>query len=66
MDSLKSRRWLRKLCLLYKLNKENSPAYLLQLYPEYNQPILQGIFKKVKTFFQEKKQTSKIISFLKL
>ena len=34
LESLKSRRWLRKLCLFYKLIKEKSPDYLFQLIPE--------------------------------
>ena len=34
LETLKSRRWLRKLCLFYKLIKEQSPAYLFQLIPE--------------------------------
>ena len=32
LETLKSRHWLRKLCLFYKLIKEQSPAYLFQLY----------------------------------
>ena len=36
LETLKSRRWLRKLCLFYKLIKEKSPAYLFQLIPENN------------------------------
>ena len=34
LETIKSRRWLRKLCLFYKLIKEQSPAYLFQLIPE--------------------------------
>ena len=34
LEIQKSRRWLRKLCLFYKLIKEQSPAYLFQLIPE--------------------------------
>ena len=33
LESLKSRRWLRKLCLFYKIFHENSPSYLFQLIP---------------------------------
>ena len=36
LETLKSRRWLRKLCLFYKLIKEKSPTYLFQLIPENN------------------------------
>ena len=31
LESLKSRRWLRKLCLFYKIFHEKSPSYLFQL-----------------------------------
>ena len=34
LETLTSRRRLRKLCLFYKLIKEQSPAYLFQLIPE--------------------------------
>ena len=37
--------------MFYKLNKEKSPAYLFQLNPENSTPILQDVFKKVKSFF---------------
>ena len=30
LESLKSRRWLRKLCLFYKIFHEKSPSYLFQ------------------------------------
>ena len=33
LESLKSRRWLRKLCLFYKIFHEKSPSYLFQLIP---------------------------------
>ena len=33
LESLKSRRWLRKLCLFYKVFHKKSPSYLFQLIP---------------------------------
>ena len=36
LESLNSRRWLRKLCLFYKLFHEKSPSYLFQLIPPNN------------------------------
>ena len=36
LESLKSRRWLRKLCLFYKIFHEKSPLYLFQLIPPNN------------------------------
>ena len=36
LESLKSRRWLRKLCLFYKIFHEKSPSYLSQLIPPNN------------------------------
>ena len=36
LESLKSRRWLRKLCLFYKIFHEKSPSYLFQLIPPKN------------------------------
>ena len=36
LESLKSRRWLRKLCLFYKVFHEKSPSYLFQLIPSNN------------------------------
>ena len=36
LESLKSRRWLRKLCLFYKIFHEKSPVYLFQLIPPNN------------------------------
>ena len=38
LETLKSRCWLRKFCLFYKLIKEQSPAYLFQLIPENKTP----------------------------
>ena len=36
LESLKSRRWLRKLCLFYKIFHEKSASYLFQLVPSNN------------------------------
>ena len=36
LESLKSRRWLRKLCLFYKIFHEKSPSHLFQLIPPNN------------------------------
>ena len=35
-ESLKSRHWLRKLCLFYKIFHKTSPSYLFQLIPPNN------------------------------
>ena len=34
LESLRSRRWLRKLCLFYKIYKNKSPSYLYNLIPD--------------------------------
>ena len=36
MQSLQRRRWYRKLCLFYKIFKENKPVYLFNLIPTKN------------------------------
>ena len=36
LESLKSRRWFRKLCQFYKILNEKSPSYLLDLIPNLN------------------------------
>ena len=68
LETLKSRRWLRKLCLFYKLIKEKSPAYLFQLIPENNTTYsTRSVPKNQILFFSRQKQTfSKIIFFLKV
>ena len=33
LESLRSRRWLRKVCLFYKIYKKKSPSYLYNLIP---------------------------------
>ena len=54
LETIKSRRWLRKLYLLHKLLKEKSPAYLFQLIPENNTPYTTRSIQKIQMpFFQE-------------
>ena len=36
LESLKSRRWFRKLCYFYKIFNEKSPSYLFNLIPIFN------------------------------
>ena len=36
LESLKSRRWFRKLCHFYKIFNEKSPSYLFNLIPNFN------------------------------
>ena len=36
LESLKSRRWFRKLCQFYKVLNEKSPSYLFYLIPNVN------------------------------
>ena len=36
LESLKYRRWFRKLCHFYKMFNEKSPSYLLDLIPNFN------------------------------
>ena len=36
LESLKSRRWFKKLCHIYKILSEKSPSYLLDLIPNLN------------------------------
>ena len=36
LESLKSRRWFRKLCYFYKIFNEKSPSYLFNLIPNFN------------------------------
>ena len=38
LETLKSRRWFRKLYLIYKILHSKSPSYLLNLIPENNNP----------------------------
>ena len=64
LETLKSRRWLRKLCLFYKLVKEKSPTYLFQLIPENNTPCITGSVQKNKIrFFKTKTIFFKNLSF---
>ena len=67
LETLKSTRWLRKLCLFYKLMKEKSPAYFSQQIPENNTSYTTKRVQKVKSLFSRQKQTfSNIISFPQL
>ena len=52
IESLKSRRWLKKLCLFYKISHEKSPSYLFQLIPPNNN-----------VYATRSSQSSKISSF---
>ena len=36
LESLKSRRWFRKLCHFYMIFSEKSPSYLFKLIPNFN------------------------------
>ena len=36
LESLKSRRWFRKLCYFYKIFNDKSPSYLFNLIPNFN------------------------------
>ena len=52
LESLQLRRWLRKLCLFYKLFPKKSPSYLFQLIPPNN-----------KVYATRSSQSNKILSF---
>ena len=55
LGTLNSRRWLRKLCLFYKLIKEKLPAYLFQLIPKNNNPYsTRSVQKSQIPFFKTK------------
>ena len=55
LGTLNSRRWLRKLCLFYKLIKEKLPAYLFQLIPKNNNPYsTRSVQKSQISFFKTK------------
>ena len=49
LESLKSRRWLRKLCSFYKIFHKKSPSYLFQLIPPNNKSMLQEVLKATKS-----------------
>ena len=38
MESLQHRRWYRKLCCFYKILKDQSPKYLVNLFPKFDRP----------------------------
>ena len=69
LETLKSRLWLRKLFLFYKLVKKKSTAYLFQLIPENKiSCTTRNVQKKSNPLSQDKKKHffSKILSFLEL
>ena len=67
LETLKSRHWLRKLCLFYELIKEKSSAYLFPLILENSTSNSTRIFKNVKSLSLGQKPTfSKIIFLLQL
>ena len=47
LESLRSRRWLRKLCLFYKIYKNKSPSYLYNLIPDRVKFILLKAVKSI-------------------
>ena len=68
LETLKSIRWLRKICQFYKIIKEKSPADLFELIPENSTPYTtrfvqksQIPFLKTKTNFFKKKFFSAVI-----
>ena len=67
LETLKSRRWLRKSYLFYKLINEKSLTYIFQHIPENNTPYTTRIVQKSQTpFFKTKTIFFKILSFLQL
>ena len=51
LETLKSTRWLKKLCLFYKLITEKSPVCLFQLIPENNTAYTTKSVQKVRSLF---------------
>ena len=43
-ESLKDRRWLRRLCYLYKIVNTKQPAYLYDLIPPFQRSLRDVIF----------------------
>ena len=39
LESLKSRRWYKRLCCMFKIMNEKAPNYLTNLIPKCNQPV---------------------------
>ena len=39
LESLKSRRWYKRLCCMFKIMNEKGPNYLTNLIPKCNQPV---------------------------
>ena len=50
LESLQRRRWYRKLCLFYKILKENKPVYIFNLIPTKNRFIIPEIQIKLRYF----------------
>ena len=60
LETLKSRRWFRKLYLIYKILHSKSPSYLLNLIPENNNTYaLRGALNNQIPFFNVKTSFSK-------
>ena len=72
LESLQSRRWMRKLCLFYKIYREKSPNYLFELIPSNNtvyalrNPEKIPMFKTNHNFFKNSFFPSVIIEWNKL
>ena len=62
LESLQCRRWYRKLCLFYKIFKENKPVYLFNLIPSKNSNYNTRNTNKI-TPFHTKQFFSKILFF---
>ena len=65
-ETRKLRCWLRKLCLFYKLIKEQSPAYLFQLIPKIKTHYTTRHVQKSQTPFFKTKTKSLKNTFLQL
>ena len=65
-ETRKLRCWLRKLCLFYKLIKEQSPAYLFQLIPKIKTHYTTRNVQKSQTPFFKTKTKSLKNTFLQL
>ena len=65
LETLKSRRCLRKLCLFYKVIIEKSPANPFELIPDNNTIcIIRSVQKSQIPFLKIKTNFSKVVSFL--
>ena len=72
IESLKSRRWFRKLCLFYKIVKNKSPPYLYDIIPKLNPNCISRNshkipqFKVKHSFFENSFFPSAVIEWNKL